>query len=99
VLLKQGASGCTVYAAESPPVHLPGWEVKAVDTTGAGDAFAGAFVAAWTAGSSLEEAAVLANAAGALAATGLGAVTPIPDRQAVTALIQTRQIAVHTRRE
>jgi sugar/nucleoside kinase (ribokinase family) len=73
--------------------------VEAVDTTGAGDAFAGAFVAAWVAGSGFEDAAVLANAAGALTATGLGATAPIPDRATVTTFIQTRQITVHTRRE
>jgi 2-dehydro-3-deoxygluconokinase len=99
VVLKQGAGGCTLLAAGAAPVRLPGWPVEAVDTTGAGDAFAGAFVAAWVAGSGFEEAALLANAAGALTATGLGAVAPIPDRQAVTTLIQTRQIAVHTRKE
>jgi len=99
VVLKQGAAGCTLFPAGRPPVRLPGWAVDAVDTTGAGDAFAGAFVAAWLAGSGFEEAAALANAAGALTTTGLGAVTPIPDRQAVAAFIQTRQTAVHTRKE
>ena len=99
VVLKRGAAGCTVLAAGDAPVRLPGWAVEAVDTTGAGDAFAGAFVAAWVAGSGFEDAAVLANAAGALTATGLGATAPIPDREAVMTFLQTRQIAVHTRRE
>ena len=99
VVLKRGAAGCTVLAAGAAPVRLPGRAVEAVDTTGAGDAFAGAFVASWIAGSSFAEAAVLANAAGALTTTGLGATAPIPDREAVMAFLQTRQIAVHTRRE
>jgi 2-dehydro-3-deoxygluconokinase len=99
VVLKRGAAGCTVLAAGAAPVRLSGWAVEAVDTTGAGDAFAGAFVAAWVAGSGFEDAAVLANAAGALTATGLGATAPIPDRATVTTFIQTRQITVHTRRE
>jgi 2-dehydro-3-deoxygluconokinase len=99
VVLKQGAAGCTLVSARDAPVRLPGWDVEAVDTTGAGDAFAGAFVAAWASGAEFEEAAALANAAGALTAMGLGAVAPIPDRAAVTALMHTRQTAVHIRKE
>jgi ribokinase len=44
-----------------------------VDTTGAGDCFAGGFLAALCRGLSFPEAARVANAAGALSVSGLGA--------------------------
>ncbi|TAM68548.1 MAG: ribokinase [Microbacteriaceae bacterium] len=53
--------------------------VVAVDTTGCGDAFAGALIAAVAAGRSLTEAARLAAAVGAYAATKRGAQPSYPD--------------------
>ena len=99
VVLKQGADGCLIAPAEGALLHLPGWPVEVVDTTGAGDAFAAAFVSAWLAGAPLDEAAVQANAVGALTTMGLGAVAPIPTRAAVTAFLRERQTTTHHRRE
>lgn len=45
--------------------HVPGSSVKAIDTNGAGDMFAGAFLYAITSGQSFESAARLANRAAA----------------------------------
>jgi len=54
-----------------------------VDTTGAGDAFCGV-LAAWLAGgSSLDEAIVAANAAGALSVAGAGARSGLPSRASI----------------
>lgn len=99
VVLKQGGAGCVIAPAEGALVHLPGWPVDVVDSTGAGDAFAGAFVVAWLAGAPLEEAGALANAAGAMTTMGLGAVAPIPTRTAATAFLANRQTVTHHRRE
>ncbi len=52
---------------------------RAVDATGAGDAFGGAFVARLVAGDGLESAGRYAAAAAALSTEGYGAVAPIPN--------------------
>ncbi len=86
VLLKLGAKGAMVATREGRRI-LPGRKVKAVDATGAGDTFAGAFLARHLAGDAPEDAARYANTAAALATTGYGAVAPIPRRDAVLAAL------------
>ena len=47
LVVKAGASGCTVWTADGP-LHLPALGGRAVvDVTGAGDALAGGMLAAW----------------------------------------------------
>ncbi len=46
VLLTRGAAGCTVYSPLQR-VDVPSFAVTATDTTGAGDAWLGAFLHAW----------------------------------------------------
>ncbi|NPV09125.1 MAG: ribokinase [Anaerolineae bacterium] len=77
-----GAQGC-VYATASCSGHLPAPSVEAVDTTAAGDAFIGGLMAAVIENRPLEEALLLANCAGALAVTRMGAQSSLPDRKAV----------------
>jgi 2-dehydro-3-deoxygluconokinase len=77
VVLKMGADGCWV-STEHARTHIPGNRVKAVDATGAGDCFDGAFAARMAAGDAPLAAATYANAAAALATTGFGAVAPLP---------------------
>lgn len=79
VALKLGAKGVLLATAEGLE-HIPSIEVRAVDGSGAGDAFAGAFAAAWLEGRELRWCARYAASAAALATTGLGCVGPIPDR-------------------
>jgi 2-dehydro-3-deoxygluconokinase len=79
VIIKLGGGGCYVHSGDEA-FTCPGYRVKPVDTTGAGDAFDGAWVTAVLEGWSLHEAARFANAVGAITATGLGAVAPIPTR-------------------
>ncbi len=43
LVMKTGSHGAYCYSREEP-VHIPGFTVQAVDTTGAGDAFAGGFL-------------------------------------------------------
>ena len=86
VLLKCGATGCLV-ATRDRRMRIPAHRVHAVDATGAGDTFAGAFLARMLAGDGPEDAARYANAAAALSTTGYGAVAPIPDAAAVRALL------------
>jgi ribokinase len=66
-----GEQGCRVFAHGSS-VTVPGVAVEAVDTTGAGDAFAGAFTLATLRGLGMSEAARFANEVAAQSVTGLG---------------------------
>jgi 2-dehydro-3-deoxygluconokinase len=86
VLLKLGKDGSMV-ATRDGRTRIPGRKVKAVDATGAGDTFAGNFLARVLAGDAPEAAALYANAAAALATTGYGAVAPMPRPEAVRALL------------
>jgi 2-dehydro-3-deoxygluconokinase len=67
--------------------RVPGVRVPVVDTTGAGDAFTGAYLAEWLRHGDPFAAAAYANAAAALKTLGHGAVAPIPRREAVEAFL------------
>jgi len=86
VVLKRGAGGADLATADRR-LHIPAHPVAAVDATGAGDTFCGAFLARTLAGDTPEESARYANAAAALKCTGYGAVAPIPRPDAVRALL------------
>ena len=86
VVLKLGREGC-IAATRDSRTAIAGHQVNAVDATGAGDCFDGAFLARLDAGDDLVAAARYANAAAALTTTGFGAVAPLPRRAAVEALI------------
>ena len=77
VVIKHGGKGCYVSTDEKS-FTSPGYKIKVVDSTGAGDAFDGAWIKGVIEGWELEKTASFANAVGALTATGLGAVVPIP---------------------
>ncbi|MBU9550642.1 sugar kinase [Burkholderia multivorans] len=87
VALKLGKEGAYVATPHERRV-VPGFAVEAVDATGAGDCFGGAFVARIVAGDDPFAAARYANAAAALSTTGYGAVAPIPRRDAVERLMR-----------
>lgn len=86
VVLKLGGAGC-IAATPASRRAIPGHAVSAVDATGAGDCFDGAFLARVAQGDDLVSAARYANAAAALATTGFGAVAPLPRPDAVHALL------------
>jgi 2-dehydro-3-deoxygluconokinase len=86
VALKLGRDGAYVATPDERRV-VPGLAVTAVDATGAGDCFGGAFVARIVAGDDPFAAARYANVAAALSTQGFGAVAPIPDRAAVERLL------------
>jgi 2-dehydro-3-deoxygluconokinase len=82
VALKLGKEGAYVATPDARRV-VAGRVVNAVDATGAGDCFGGAFIARIVAGDDAFAAARYANVAAALSTQGFGAVAPIPDRAAV----------------
>ena len=80
---KEGA----VYGDGDDVVHVSGFTVSAVDTTGAGDTFNGAFAAARCDGLPLKEAVRFANAAAALSVQKIGAQGGMPWRSEVEEML------------
>jgi len=78
VIVTLGSRGCCATSSDGVIV-LPGYSVKALDTTAAGDTFCGVLVAALNQGNPLDQALNRANAAAALACTRFGAQSSIPD--------------------
>ena len=86
VVVKQGGKGALV-ATRARREQIAAHKVNVVDATGAGDTFAGAFLARRLAGDDVFAAARYANAAAALKTEGYGAVAPIPQPSAVRKLL------------
>lgn len=86
VVLTDGHRGAYVrQAGDARPWHIPAPKVTAVDTTGAGDCFHGAYAFALTEGESPVSCAVYATAAAAISVTGRGGRMALPDRAACIA--------------
>ncbi|HVO21534.1 MAG TPA: ribokinase [Anaeromyxobacter sp.] len=83
VLVTLGARGVVTVAAGAEPRHDPAPQVKAVDTTAAGDTFIGGLCAGLVEGQPLPEAVRFAQAAAAISVTRFGAQTSIPRRDEV----------------
>ena len=86
VALKRGEEGVTVFAGGMRQTILPP-EVTVVDTSGAGDTFAGGFLARLAIGDNPYDAARYGVVAASLSTTGFGAISPIPGREAVQAAL------------
>ncbi|MCY3575589.1 MAG: ribokinase [Chloroflexi bacterium] len=91
VIITMGEHG-SLLVAENDFYTQDAFPVEAVDTTGASDAFVGAFCAslaqAWTPSRALQ----FASAAAALACTKPGTMTALPDRSEVEALLAGAQL-------
>jgi sugar/nucleoside kinase (ribokinase family) len=92
VVVRTGPDGAVLVVGGRPPVGVPAFPVTVVDTNGAGDAHAGAFVAALVRGLGPVEAVRRANAAAALAVTRRGPATA-PTAAEVDALLSTTAAA------
>ncbi len=86
VALTMGAEG-TLVSDSRTITHLLPLRVEAVDATGAGDCFDGAFLARLAANDTPREAAAYATTAAGISVTGYGAVGPIPVAKEVRARI------------
>ena len=97
VLMRRGAGAAIItlgpqgayWAMGAEKAFVPAFQVAAVDSVGAGDAFNGALAAALGNGYDLGQAARIASAAGALSVTRSGAQDSMPSRAEVDALLGT----------
>lgn len=79
VVVTRGRGGSLICQREGERFHQKAFEVdEVVDTTGAGDAYHGAFLFGLARGCTLKEAAALASAAGALNTRSLGGRCALP---------------------
>ena len=90
VVLKRGPAGCSIYY-NGKRLDVPGFVVKEIDPTGAGDCFSAAFIAGLEANWPLEQIGRFANAAGALAVTQLGPMEGAPTRHQVEIFLSTEK--------
>ena len=86
VALKLGADG-VLLATPERRTRIAAHPCRFVDATGAGDTFAGGFLARLILGDAAEDAARYAAVAAALKCEGFGAVAPIPRASAVIAAL------------
>nr|MDO8134171.1 carbohydrate kinase family protein [Candidatus Njordarchaeum guaymaensis] len=87
VVITLGEKGCLV-ATEKTSKVIPCFKVCVIDTTGAGDAFNGAFTTSIIKGIDPVTAATFANAAAAIKCTGLGARTCLPTMKEVSKFLE-----------
>ncbi len=88
VVVTLGRRGAYV-AGDGLRRRVPGFRVRAVDTTAAGDVFNGALAVALAEGRPLAEAVRFANAAAALSVTRPGAQPSAPRREPIERLVRT----------
>ncbi|MGN9785309.1 ribokinase [Nonomuraea sp. ZG12] len=80
-----GSEGALYGSSSGERIRVPAVKVQAVDTTAAGDTFAGAFAVAQSEGRDAEEALRFASAAAALSVQRAGASTSMPTRVEIEA--------------
>lgn len=91
VIVTLGAAGVLLAQAGRPPQRIPGFQVHAIDTTAAGDAFNGGLAAALARGLAMPQAVHYAQAVAALSVTRLGAQPSLPYAMEVDAFLETRR--------
>ncbi|TDL87203.1 ribokinase [Vibrio vulnificus] len=82
LFITEGENGVRYFDGHEEKV-VPSFEVKAVDTTGAGDTFNAAFAVAVAEGKSFDECLLFANRAASISVTKLGAQGGMPTREEV----------------
>jgi len=87
VILTLGDRGSLLLNEDGEKL-IPAFDVSVVDTTAAGDSFCGVLAASLANGISINLSVEIANAAGALAVTKLGAEPSLPQRDAIDDLLQ-----------
>jgi 5-dehydro-2-deoxygluconokinase len=92
LVCKRGARGCDIYPGRDDDLEKPvtgtGFQVKVLNTVGAGDAFMSGFLRGWLGGANWETTATYANACGAIAVSRLLCSTAYPTWPELTAFIE-----------
>lgn len=83
LVVTRGAAGAIAYLADGSTVSVPTLAIEPVDTTGAGDTFAGVLATGLDQALPLETALVRASAAAALSCLAVGAQSAMPNRAAI----------------
>src|SRR5262249_18019418 len=91
VVMKLGSRGW-LFSEDGAPRQVPAFAVKVLDSTGAGDAFVAAFLQAKLRGWPEREAAIVANAAGAVAASVVGAGEKLPRLRQIAVLLRNSRL-------
>ncbi len=86
VMITMGKKGVLLHTASECKM-IPSFDVKAVDTTAAGDTFNGALAVAVAEGKSLDDAIKFASAAGAISVTRMGAQPSAPRRNEIESMM------------
>ncbi len=87
IIAKAGKRGAYIIT-DQEFTHVPGYKVKAIDPTAAGDSFNAGFTFALAEGRSIYESVRFANAVGALSTTALGAQSAMPTFTQVSEFIK-----------
>lgn len=82
IILTLGKKGC-IIKNKTVSERIPAFEVKAIDSTAAGDTFCGALAAGLSKGKDIKEAVTFATAAAAICVTRMGAQPSIPTDEEV----------------
>ncbi|MBR1758178.1 MAG: carbohydrate kinase family protein [Lachnospiraceae bacterium] len=88
VVIKLGAEGCYIQD-DVYDEFVPSFRVKAIDTTGAGDSFAGGFLTGVLKGWDLKKCAIFGAATGCIAVQSIGANTGVKSYEQVLAVAKT----------
>lgn len=81
IVIKKGEKGSEIFSKEKT-IKIPALKVKLVDPTGAGDTYAGAFIASYLSGRPLEECGKIASVTASLKCTKQGPMS-IPEYEEV----------------
>jgi sulfofructose kinase len=87
VILTYADKGCFVYDGDTF-FNVPAFKIGAVDTTGAGDVFHGAFMAGYLWGYDYEKNCIFSNAAAALKCGSMGGQAGIPNKAEVFSFLK-----------
>jgi ribokinase len=90
LVVTQGERGCQIWTA-GDQFLASGFPVDAIDTTGAGDAFHGAFIYGMVQAWELRQVASFANAVAAINCQSLGGRRGLPTLAQVETFLETRQ--------
>lgn len=91
-ILKLGERGCYLALADGTRKLLPAYDVRAVDTTAAGDAFNGALAVALLRGNDAANSALWASAVAAISVTRHGAQPSMPKPAEVESFLEAQQV-------